>query len=155
MKSATIFLVGHHSRATSFMLTRSVMKKLWILICLMCLPLDAFPFLYNSIELLLSCKIRFSTTPYPCSRRKFRVQIKIGIISSTPTNSLSVELFVLSFCLVEVLKKEIHVLLSYNHQCVHACLDEQRMKHRHATLILLHYHHSGSKVVHNLLLDTP
>ena len=40
--------------------------------------------------------------PYPCDSRKWRVQMIIGIMSSTPTNSLSVELLVFSFCLVDV-----------------------------------------------------
>jgi hypothetical protein len=36
------------------------------------LLLDAFLFLSKGIELLFSCKSRFSTTPYPCSYRSKR-----------------------------------------------------------------------------------
>ncbi len=71
--------------------------------CRVRLPLDAFPFLSNSIELLLSCNKRFTVTPYPWAIRKYRVQRTMGIMSSTATNSLSVELRVFNFCLVELL----------------------------------------------------
>ena len=101
MKSATISLVGHQSMLISFIFTRSVIKKYRMLICLVRLPLEALPFRSNRIELLLSCNNKFSMIPYPCDNRKERVQQIIGIISSTPTNSLSVELHVFNFCFVE------------------------------------------------------
>jgi hypothetical protein len=84
------------------MFTRSQTKKYRILMCLVRLLLEALPFRSRRIELLLSCNSRFSMIPYPCDSRKWRVQMIIGIMSSTPTNSLSVELLVFSFCLVDV-----------------------------------------------------
>ncbi len=70
IKSATIFLVGHHPMLISFMFTRSVMKKYWMLMCLVRLLLKALPFHSNRIKLLLSCNSKFSTIPYPCDNRK-------------------------------------------------------------------------------------
>lgn len=46
------------------------MKKYRMLMCLVRLLLEALPFLSRRIELLLSCSMRFSTTPYPCDNRK-------------------------------------------------------------------------------------
>ncbi len=94
-------MVGHQWSLTSFIFTRSQMKKHRMLMCLVRMLLEALPFLSRRIELLLSCSMRFSTIPYPCDSKKLRVQIIIGIMSLTPTNSLSVELLVFSFCLVE------------------------------------------------------
>ncbi len=70
IKSATIFLVGHHPMLISFMFTQSVMKKYWMLICLVRLLVKALPFCSNRIELLLSCSSKLSTIPYPCDNRK-------------------------------------------------------------------------------------
>ncbi len=73
MKSATISLVGHHSISISFMLTLSVMKKYHLLICLVCLPLDALPFLSNRMELILSFSKRFWVTPFPWAIRMYQL----------------------------------------------------------------------------------
>ena len=79
------------------------MKKYQILMCRVCSPLDALPFLSKSMALLLlSCSKRFWVTPYPWAVRKYWLQTTIGIMLSTPTSSLSVELCVFNFCLVEL-----------------------------------------------------
>ena len=72
-----------------------------MLICLVPLLLKALPFCSRRIEHLLSCNSRFSIIPHPCDNRKLQVQIMIGIMSSTPANSLLIELLVFSFCFVE------------------------------------------------------
>ncbi len=84
------------------MLTLSVMKKYRMLMCRVRFPLDALPFLSNSMELWLSCTSSFWVTPSPWAIRKYRLRTTIGIMSSTPTTSLSVELRVFNFCLVEM-----------------------------------------------------
>jgi hypothetical protein len=59
------------------MLTQSVMKKYRILICLVHLLLEAFPFCSRRIELLLSCNSRFSTIPYPCDSSRGGIDKKL------------------------------------------------------------------------------
>ena len=102
MKSLIIYPVVHHTNYTSPCSTLSVINKYRIFICLVRLLLEAFPFLYRRIELLLSWNKTLSKTPYPWAYIKYRFQQISGIKSSSPTSPVSVELRVTSFCFVEL-----------------------------------------------------
>ena len=63
---------------------------------------DAFQLFSKIIELLLSWCRQLSLTLYPFSVMKYWVQKISGMKSSTPTISVSVEIFVLIFYFVEL-----------------------------------------------------
>ncbi len=81
---------------------RLVIKKYQILTCFICLLLKAFPFFSKRIVLLLSWNKTLSWTWYPWASMKYWVQQIAGMKSLAPTISDSVELQVLSFCLVKL-----------------------------------------------------
>ncbi len=70
--------------------------------CFIWLLLEAFPFFSKRIVLLLSWNKTLSWTWYPWDSMKYQVQQIAGVKSLAPTISDSVELWVLSFCLVEL-----------------------------------------------------
>ena len=70
--------------------------------CFVLLLLEAFLFFSKIMELLFSWCRRLSLTLYPCTAMKYQVQQMSGMKSSTPTISISVEIFVLIFCFVEI-----------------------------------------------------
>jgi hypothetical protein len=71
--------------------------------CFIGLLLKAFPFFSKRIELLLSWNKTLSWTWYPWASMKYQVQQIAGMESLAPMISDSVELRVLSFCLVELM----------------------------------------------------
>ena len=64
--------------------------------------IEAFPLFSKRMELLLSWCRQLSLTLYPCAAMKYRVQQMAGMKSSMHTISVSVELFVMIFCFVEL-----------------------------------------------------
>lgn len=94
--------------AISPLLILSVMKKYLTLMCLVRFVLDRCPFLSKSIALVISCStitvlprlfnFEFSGTIRACSCTKYFIQKMKVMASSTPTNSASVELWVVIFC---------------------------------------------------------
>ena len=71
--------------------------------CFVCLLNDNMPLFSKSIALLLSCNTVDGPRLYPCSDRKFWVQIICPSTSFIPISSDSVELHVLIFCFNNVL----------------------------------------------------
>ena len=76
-------------------------KKYLMSICLVCFLIDDLPLFSRRIELLLSWYIIFSVTPQPWYSKHFLVHITDGISWSAPIFFNSVELLVLSFCLID------------------------------------------------------
>ena len=70
--------------------------------CFFLLLLESFPFFSKIMELLLSWCRKLSLTLYPCAGMKYQVQKIADMKSSTPAISVSMEIFVLIFCFVEL-----------------------------------------------------
>ena len=79
-----------------------------MLTCFVCLLLDALPFFSRSMVLLLSWNRILLSTLYPCASIKYHVQQIASMKLSAPTTSVSVELRVLSFCLVKLMTGNPH-----------------------------------------------
>jgi len=77
----------------------SVMKKYHSSRCLVLLPLEVVPFSESALVVLVYVMVGTGT---PCTARKCLVHSTWPIASSMATNSASVELFVLIFCLNDV-----------------------------------------------------
>jgi hypothetical protein len=94
--------VGHQTTDNCSLLALLVINKYGMLMCFVRLLLEALPFYSKIMELLLYWNKTLSLTSYPCAFMKYRVQHMAGMKSSAPTVSVSVELRVLIFCLVEL-----------------------------------------------------
>ena len=96
-KSLFILSVVQHSTDISPLWILSVTKKYLMFICLVSFLIDDLPLFSRRIALLFSWYMILSLTPYPWYSLKKLFQRTDGISWSTPKNSYSVELLVLSF----------------------------------------------------------
>ena len=78
------------------------MKEYQILTCFVILLLEALPSFYKRTELLFSRCIWLSLTLYTCDATKELVHKIAGMETSTPTISVHVDIFVMSFYFVEL-----------------------------------------------------
>ena len=99
-ESPVVSSVGHHSTEISPLWILSVTKIYLMFICLVRLLLNDLTIFSRRIALFLSWYMMFSVTPQPWYYKKFLVQRTDDISWSTPKISHSVELLVLSFCLL-------------------------------------------------------
>ena len=102
-KSGIISSVGQWQICTSFLLTQSVMKKYHTFMYLTPLPIDPHLLFLRRMELILPWCMMTGVIGYPCSNKEYDVHKIIGCVSCTATTSALVELFVFSFCFVEVI----------------------------------------------------
>ena len=98
-KSPNILSEGKLSLTTYPVFTLSFIKKYQMLVILVLFLLNAFPFLFNNMALVLSWYILDNPTRYPWASKNYFVQNSCIITSFVATSSVSVDILVLSFCL--------------------------------------------------------
>jgi hypothetical protein len=106
VKKSAIILRVRQCRTFMPMVSRfSLIQKYCMSKCRDFAPVDVHPFASNLMALSLSCSGIFCKGGYPCSLMNFVIQIVFARYSLTPTSLVCVELFMFTFCFVDLQAK--------------------------------------------------